>query len=389
MEPCRGEARAFPEFALQSVADAHHAWSGMMVHGDGGGSDAMARLFGEFGLGEALGPLVGIVPWREIDDGETMDQLPPQRLAVLVPQPADATAAAKLRQWRQAGFALIHQVDADGGFPADAIALAWDARAGNLPPSMAEALHRLPGPHLALSVDHPEDFVRCQAAGFTWVAGDYPLHNASVNFSRGHGPAHAVLLKLLGLVAHDADTREIEAVLKQDPQLSFQLLRLVNSAAMAHPTRIGSFNQAITMLGRRQLQRWLQLLLYAHPRGPLSPLLPRAAYRARFMETLCAQRGGTRDEQDRAFMTGVFSLLDALFGRPLAELLRPLDLPPEIVAALLEDQGPLARLLAIARCERIEGTGLHDLLGAVGLGSEQLAHALVAACHWSIRVGRE
>ena len=121
---------------------------------------------------------------------------------------------------------------------------------------------------------------------------------------------------LLALLARDADSRELEAQLKQDPALSFHLLKLVNSAAFSRGTPITSFGQAISRLGRRQLQRWLQLLLYArHAAG--RPAQPAAAAggaaRGALLEALCKRDGGDRDEQDLAFMAGVFSLLDRLF----------------------------------------------------------------------------
>ena len=75
------------------------------------------------------------------------------------------------------------------------------------------------------------------------------------------------LLKLLSLVVQDADTREIEEIFRQEPKLSYNLLRLVNSVAVGPKTPITGFNQAITVLGRRQLQRWLQLLIYANQFG--------------------------------------------------------------------------------------------------------------------------
>ncbi|WP_229507968.1 HDOD domain-containing protein [Massilia sp. Dwa41.01b] len=145
----------------------------------------------------------------------------------------------------------------------------------------------------------------------------------------------------MALLARDADSRELELLLKQDPVLSFHLLKLVNSAAFAVNTQITSYAQAIAVLGRRQLQRWLQLLLYARAAADGAPnlLLPLAALRAGQLEILCKADGGERDDQDLAFMTGAFSLLDRLLGMPMAAILADLQLPAHVEAALLWREG--------------------------------------------------
>ena len=90
------------------------------------------------------------------------------------------------------------------------------------------------------------------------------------------------------------------------------------------------------MLGRRQLQRWLQLLLYARPQQDGLPnlLLPEAARRAAQMEALCRALGGDRDRQDLAFVVGVFALLDRAgpFGAMLALVEQPVPGPAAIAA---------------------------------------------------------
>ena len=114
-----------------------------------------------------------------------------------------------------------------------------------------------------------------------------------------------------------------------------------------------SLRHAIAMLGRRQLQRWLQLLLFtqrAEGASPGQPLLTLAATRGKCMELMMGSIvPGNRGQADQAFMVGVLSLLDALFGAPLPELLRELNLADPVRAALLDGEGVLGRLLGIVR----------------------------------------
>ena len=206
------------------------------------------------------------------------------------------------------------------------------------------------------------------------------------------GPAAAVMLKLLSQVTGDADTRDIESTLKQDPQLSLQLLRLVNSAAFAPTSRIASFSQAITLLGRRQLQRWLQLLLFA--RGPSAeqsnPLLTQAAMRAALMEALAKAAGGSREMADEAYMVGMFSLLEQLFGKPLAGIIGSLQLDPAIADALLEHKGALGGLLKLVEASDCypdtDTAGVAVALSASGVDSAVWCSSQITALRWTLQL---
>jgi len=216
-------------------------------------------------------------------------------------------------------------------------------------------------------------------------------HAATPPTSKGN-PSRAPLLKLLSLVTADADTAEIEAVVKRDPHLSYQLLKLVNSVAFSPNQHITSFGQAIALLGRRQLQRWLQLLLYTRsPDSPMaSPLLPRAALRASLMERLAKQQGQASLTQDHAFMVGMFSLLDQLLGVSLNEVLPPLKLPEDVLAALLAGTGRLGELAAIVKASEGPPTeALANLLDAAGIDRPAWAGMLTGAAGWALQIGRE
>lgn len=153
------------------------------------------------------------------------------------------------------------------------------------------------------------------ANGCCMTSGEYLL---TVNPSqRAPDTTRQKMLALLALLAQDASTQELNDILRQETKLSYSLLRLVNSAAIAPRTPITSFSQAIDLLGRRQLERWVQLLIFANPEqnGGTNPLLYTAALRGRLMELLVPQLKlphAREDMSDSAFMTGCFSLLSVL-----------------------------------------------------------------------------
>ncbi|MEO8009579.1 MAG: HDOD domain-containing protein, partial [Betaproteobacteria bacterium] len=134
--------------------------------------------------------------------------------------------------------------------------------------------------------------------------------------------------------------------------LTVSLLRVVNSVAVGVGQRLDSLRHAIVVLGRAQLNRWLQILFYAigdqtgasHP----SPLTILATTRGRMMEMMATEMGNSDSSfRERAFMTGILSLTDTLLGVPLPDILAQLSLAPEVKRALLERKGELGMLLKL------------------------------------------
>lgn len=381
----------FPLAELHAVSDARLAWVALTLNPTahdsqpGAAFQAALTLLKTPAVFDTLAPLDLIVPVSEPAQLELsqLSTLPPNRVILRVPAAAclDVPVQKKLASLAEAGYRIM----VDGVTPGStatlcgARALMADA-AVTLPPVVA--LIGQPGPHLATNMPSEARIAACAQAGFSWFMGDFAHHPDNDN--AGDGTSRKRLLALLDLLARDADTRELEVLLKQDPSLSYHLLKLVNSAAFALSSPVHSFSQAINVLGRRQLQRWLQLLLYARQQddGLPNPLLPLAAVRAAHMEALVRVRGGDRDQQDMAFVAGVFSLLDVLLGMAMTEIVAALSLDLDVVMALLDRAGPLGELLQL-----VEG---HDraALAQAGIDAETFWQTQLEAHQWALQVSR-
>lgn len=213
-------------------------------------------------------------------------------------------------------------------------------------PGLVAELRALVPQLLAEKVETIEEYQRCRDLGFDLFQGYY-FARPTIIAGRRLMPTQVTTLRLISMLAQDAETKDIERTLKEDPALSVSMLRLVNSVAMGSRVHVSSMRQAMLTLGRRQFARWLQLLLYADPGGGgVSPLLIMAALRGRFAE-LIAERSchGDARTRDAAYMVGILSLTPALLGQTMEDVLSSLNLSSSIQDALLSRKGVLGAIL--------------------------------------------
>lgn len=193
-------------------------------------------------------------------------------------------------------------------------------------------------------------------------------------------PAHAQIVRLIGLVRSNADMREIEAVLRQDVAVSYKLLRYINSAGFGLSCEIQSFRHAVSILGYANLHKWLSLLLVGANRDPGAPAMMQTSIaRGRFMEEIGASFFD-KSERDNLFITGAFSLLNVLLGTSMNAVLDEMHLPTPVTDALLAGQGPYAPFLKLARaCESFDPTALHKNAAEMQIAPERINRAIVGA----------
>ncbi|MDR6493672.1 EAL and HDOD domain-containing protein [Paraburkholderia sp. 22099] len=223
-------------------------------------------------------------------------------------------------------------------------------------PKLASVLKSAGKLLIASGVDTQAGFEAALALGFDRFQGYFFARAQTSLTRRVSAPRHA-LLNLLQLLAGDPTVAQLEAELKLNPVLVMHLMKLANSSGLAVGHKVTTLREAINATGTDRIARWTQLLLYADGRKVAledDPLLQLAATRARFME-LAIERlpEAGRDEADAAFLTGVFSFVDAVFGGSLESTLNVLTLSRPIQAAILHREGVLGLLLsAVEALER-------------------------------------
>jgi len=173
---------------------------------------------------------------------------------------------------------------------------------------------------------------------------------------------------------------------RADVALGYRLLRYANSPAVGLRTPAETVEQAIAVLGRRELTRWLQvMLLTASASRPAQQALQQhTLMRARLLERLAERRG---EAEPGAFFTlGLLSTLEPMLGVPLATAIAPLRLREEAQQALLQRRGPWEPQLALLDAlEEPEETRAWAAAAQLGLGPE-LTEEAAAAWAWASSV---
>lgn len=202
---------------------------------------------------------------------------------------------------------------------------------------------------LAEKVETSEEFAKVKAMGFELFQGYF--------FARPELIKHKQLspnkLNLLELIQESSKQRinfeHFSSVMERDVALSYKLLRFINSANFVRRQAIGSLKHAMVYMGESELKKFIALLALANLSETKSDeLLLMSLIRARFCDRL-AHFKGNEDNPPKAFLTGLFSLVDVLLEQPLDELLELLPLLPEIKTALLKQQGELASYIQLSQ----------------------------------------
>jgi len=241
---------------------------------------------------------------------------------------------------------------------------------------------------LAEKVEDIDVFNALKKMNFTFYQGFFFSHPEIVPGKKLSASETTKLQILSELSKSEVEPARLDKILRSDPSLAYRLLRYINAAGWGLQEKVSSVKRAIDMMGMEQAKQWLRSMILCD--FNISPKTGELAYlavhRAKFLESICANASHGACVPDSLFMVGLFSLLDAMLGIEMDEILKMLPLDNEVIKAL-KGEGRMAIFLDIVSSYE---HGVDDeaakQLQDVGLNAEQVELLYVRSRNWTQKV---
>lgn len=195
-------------------------------------------------------------------------------------------------------------------------------------------------------------------------------------------PLKVNYIQLLNIVnSEDFELTKAADVIGRDTALVISLLKMVNRIAIN--SEITSIRHAAAMLGQKELKRWINTAvageLYADKPNEITRL---SLVRAKFMENL-APSFDLPQQSEELFLMGLFSVLDVILEKPMAEALEIVKVSKDIKEALIDNKGKFFPIKEFAlQYEQGNWQEVSRLMIVQNLDMEQVNDAYIGAIQW-------
>jgi EAL and modified HD-GYP domain-containing signal transduction protein len=238
---------------------------------------------------------------------------------------------------------------------------------------------------LAEKIETHAEFMRARDQGFVYFQG-YFFRRPEMMQTHDM-PAHQLhFLRMLQEVSRpQLNFGELEKLVKAEASVCYRLLRYLNSPMFSFQNEIHSVRHALSILGERDIRRWVRLVAaVSAAQGRPSDLLLAALVRGRFGELLTPQ---VQHGESDLFLLGLLSLIDAMLEMPMAEVLEKIPLDRATKAVLLGEPSELRPVFQLMLAhESAEWEAAGELSARLNLDSEQVAADYWQAQQWAREV---
>ncbi|OHU85403.1 MULTISPECIES: EAL and HDOD domain-containing protein [Pseudoalteromonas] len=236
---------------------------------------------------------------------------------------------------------------------------------------------------LAEKVETEAEFEQAKEMGFHFFQG-YFFAKPRVIQQNDIEINHAIVLLIYAevLKPHLSIDR-IARLFAQDTALAYKLLRLINSGVFPLKKRIESLKQALVYLGDERVKKFVGLIMTAHiAEGKPTELTRLSIVRSRFCELIA--KSLNPNIKGMSFLTGLFSLLDAILDRPMDQVVSRLPFPEELQDALMGKHNLLYYILNVVKAyESGSWWQLQEACSLLNINDQRLPEFHADAIRWA------
>lgn len=237
---------------------------------------------------------------------------------------------------------------------------------------------------LAEKIETMDEFDVAQRAGFDLFQGYFFCRPRTVSLTEIPASKLQYLQIAAAVNREDLDFSEVERIVRSEPSLYYRLLRYLNSPLFAFAGEITSARHAIALLGSRLFRQWTILILMVATADDKPPeLIHTALARARFRELLSPWFAAPSEE---LFLLGLFSVIDALVGSPMKEILAHIPVMAEVKTALLGGQNRLRSIHEFALAVEAGQWNELESNSMSPISEAELAAAYVESLQWAAKI---
>ena len=313
---------------------------------------------------------------------------------ILETVPPDPDVLAACRSLKEAGYmiALDDYIESDSREPLAEFADIIKVEMQLTNAEQQAALINKFGPWrcrlLAEKIETRAEFERARDQGFVYFQG-YFFRRPETMSTRDMPANRLNYLRMLQEVSRpELDVLALEKLVKSEASVCYRLLRYLNSAVFGFRSEIHSVRHALSILGERDVRRWVRLVAAVGAgQDKTSDLVLSALVRGRFGELLAPH---VKHGESDLFLLGLLSLIDVMLDTPMEQVLERVPLDHATKAVLLGQPSNLRPIFQLMLAhESGEWAAATELSQSLHLDPEEVASRYWNAQQWARELSAE
>lgn len=236
---------------------------------------------------------------------------------------------------------------------------------------------------LAEKVETAEEYNKAYELGYDYFQGYFFSKPQVVKSKSTSGIKYQYLRIKEEMQKEEPDFGEIERIIESDVDMSYKILKLVNTFSLT--SEVSSIRHAISILGLKEIDKWLNfIMLQNFTKEKPSELVKMSVIRSKFAE-LIAMNSNKRNQRYQASLIGLFSLIDAILGKTKEKVLSEIPMTEDVKKAIMLDKSSTLYpiMYIILSYEEAEWDKIDEISKEIQLDVNKVPELYLQAIKWA------